>query len=38
MYHKKTKNYDACVDRMDDLALVLNCLKEGSVFKLEGRA
>ena len=34
MYDKKTKNYDACVDRINDLALALNCLKEGSSFKV----
>ena len=37
MYRKETKHYDACVDRINDLAFVLNCLKEGYSFKLEGR-
>ena len=29
-------NFDA-LDKINDLALGLNCLKEGSSFKLEGR-
>ena len=29
--------FDAFVDKINDLALGLNCLKEGSSFKLEGR-
>ena len=36
MYHKKTKNYDACVDSISDLALASNFLKDDSSFKLQG--
>ena len=33
----KNLNYEACVDSKYDLILALNCFKEVSSFKLEGR-
>ena len=33
----KNLNYEACVDSKYDLILALNCFKEVSFFKLEGR-
>ena len=33
----KSLNYEACVDSKYDLILAINCFKEVSFFKLEGR-
>ena len=33
----KSLNYEACVDSKYDLILTINCFKEVSSFKLEGR-